>query len=159
MCRSSPIRGTWIEIPWLVEYGDIRRRSSPIRGTWIEIEAVVQYYYEVSAVVPHTGDVDRNYQPSYFIVANPLVVPHTGDVDRNQKAVAQVKPTVPSSPIRGTWIEICRLPPQVRRALSSPIRGTWIEIAIPMGGLDYCQWSSPIRGTWIEIHDDHKYET
>ena len=54
--RSSPSRGTWIEIrgfpprschPW----------SSPSRGTWIEIR-LRRIAHLVMLVVPLTGDVD-----------------------------------------------------------------------------------------------------
>ena len=80
---------------------------------------------------------------------------------------------LPSSPARGTWIEIfpdtaaCALSPVVprkgdvdrnsssalhsaSRSASSPARGTWIEIRRRLP----CRCrpaSSPARGTWIEI--------
>ena len=81
---------------------------------------------------------------------------------------------LPSSPARGTWIEMTRcLKPSRRASVSSPARGTWIEIevmalnasantVVPRKGdvdrnIDAGTLtaniirSSPARGTWIEI--------
>ena len=54
--RSSPSRGTWIEItlPVLCSRPDV---SSPSRGTWIEIMGG-NAKAAAELVVPLTGDVD-----------------------------------------------------------------------------------------------------
>ena len=58
----------------------------------------------------------------------------------------------PSSPSRGTWIEIEAVYTLLSAdEESSPSRGTWIEIrqhTRKSGRIT----SSPSRGTWIEIH-------
>ena len=83
----------------------------------------------MTRVVPHTGDVDRNDTGSQVLEVISNVVPHTGDVDRNRAKVIEHGKTMRSSPIRGTWIEICRYSSTGRARRSSPIRGTWIEIS------------------------------
>ena len=58
---------------------------------------------------------------------------------------------LPSSPARGTWIEMYSRYFLLGSSLaSSPARGTWIEISHPSSQKS-AQWSSPARGTWIEI--------
>ena len=104
--RSSPIRGTWIEI-MIIVMSIIRIGSSPIRGTWIEIRLPC-CTWAARTVVPHTGDVDRNCVPNRFSQSD-FVVPHTGDVDRNTNKMGVAHGKLASSPIRGTWIEIVNI--------------------------------------------------
>ena len=55
-----------------------------------------------------------------------------------------------SLPVRGAWIEICRLLGTFRGGVSLPVRGAWIEISgAPMGRRRSA--SLPVRGAWIEI--------
>ena len=65
------------------------------------------------------------------IVKEMRVVPRKGDVDRNNLFACQRKGWLPSSPARGTWIEMV---PEVMRSAwpgwSSPARGTWIEMEL-----------------------------
>ena len=56
------------------------------------------------------------------------VVPHTGDVDRNTIARRYKVYKAMSSPTRGTWIEILKGETDGYHRTSSPTRGTWIEI-------------------------------
>ena len=68
-------------------------------------------------VVPHAGDVDRNVSVVLSMI-NMWVVPHAGDVDRNGRKRLGRTYARPSSPTRGTWIEIqtlisCRAPVSV----------------------------------------------
>ena len=101
-------------------------KSSPIRGTWIEMSKRWILWLGRS-VVPHTGDVDRNFLPKNH-APQASVVPHTGDVDRNEYPVFVDVEDKRSSPIRGTWIEISWDRDFEVVPASSPIRGTWIEI-------------------------------
>ena len=74
-------------------------RSSPARGTWIEIQRQV-WTPARQAVVPRKGDVDRNVneEPS---VSRLQVVPRKGDVDRNILKTAWKSQSRLSSPARG----------------------------------------------------------
>ena len=54
--KSSPSRGTWIEIAGTPEWSE-KMTSSPSRGTWIEMFMPWQKKPD-SCVVPLTGDVD-----------------------------------------------------------------------------------------------------
>ena len=123
--------------------------SSPARGTWIEMPKSAKRSTP-EAVVPRKGDVDRNglYAKTTLICG---VVPRKGDVDRNSFARLAAARSFPSSPARGTWIEMCRpLPTSSKTSRSSPARGTWIESSTR--GLMWSGFtSSPARGTWIEI--------
>ena len=124
--------------------------SSPARGTWIEI-CWNPIHREGSGVVPRKGDVDRNTIWDEQTVKRLIVVPRKGDVDRNSSGRPAMRAAAPSSPARGTWIEIyrcffvvcyCCVVPRKgdvdrnmttatktsRNGLSSPARGTWIEI-------------------------------
>ena len=56
-------------------------KSSPARGTWIEI-VIDGAFAGIVDVVPRKGDVDRNRICNRPILA-PMVVPRKGDVDRN----------------------------------------------------------------------------
>ena len=56
-------------------------------------------------VVPHAGDVDRNVDMRCCVQCV-SVVPHAGDVDRNRKSTKKKIKITQSSPTRGTWIEI-----------------------------------------------------
>ena len=78
------------------------------------------------------------------------VVPRKGDVDRNGPAQEYIESMVPSSPARGTWIEIVTGADRRMERRSSPARGTWIEIRLG-GNTGSILESSPARGTWIEI--------
>ena len=80
------------------------KMSSPARGTWIEIFAGgVQSAGDF--VVPRKGDVDRNGNCRNWCGVLG-VVPRKGDVDRNTRVTTLFLLTVPSSPARGTWIEM-----------------------------------------------------
>ena len=79
-------------------------RSSPTRGTWIEISDALDAK-TLCHVVPHAGDVDRNARRCRM-AAMTKVVPHAGDVDRNIDTEGGTKRLNVSSPTRGTWIEI-----------------------------------------------------
>ena len=57
-------------------------------------------------VVPHAGDVDRNKICLRSLRLQEIVVPHAGDVDRNFASCAVQRMGFPSSPTRGTWIEM-----------------------------------------------------
>ena len=80
--KSSPARGTWIEIRPRSVAACRASRSSPARGTWIEI----------------------NEAPTNSRITN--VVPRKGDVDRNRAELNPYRKARESSPARGTWIEI-----------------------------------------------------
>ena len=56
-------------------------------------------------VVPRKGDVDRNNEGELNRL-DMLVVPRKGDVDRNRNCDFFYMQGQPSSPARGTWIEI-----------------------------------------------------
>ena len=56
--RSSPARGTWIEMI-LPVCTNTAAESSPARGTWIEI-SMRAAARSTRPVVPRKGDVDRN---------------------------------------------------------------------------------------------------
>ena len=75
--RSSPIRGTWIEMARGNGHGFSVRRSSPIRGTWIEIRQAMPTHTWTS-VVPHTGDVDRNFFGLAYIAVDAGRPPYGG---------------------------------------------------------------------------------
>ena len=62
-------------------------------------------FSQTAQVVPLAGDVDRN---AWAEVKKryPGVVPLAGDVDRNPPKAPDVWGYCPSSPSRGTWIEI-----------------------------------------------------
>ena len=122
--------------------------SSPARGTWIEICSVPEKPF-LTAVVPRKGDVDRN-DAKHLDIIRVRVVPRKGDVDRNVKLRWMALLTSVSSPARGTWIEIHRLPRRCGTGASSPARGTWIEIDFGSDSAERIR-SSPARGTWIEI--------
>ena len=49
----------------------------------------------------------------------------------------QAELTAPSSPARGTWIEIVQTLPVESPCESSPARGTWIEIRIILNRLGF----------------------
>ena len=63
-----------------------RGKSSPARGTWIEISAS-PHFCQQRRVVPRKGDVDRNITslPGQAVA---WVVPRKGDVDRNSAATS-----------------------------------------------------------------------
>ena len=170
-------------------------RSSPARGTWIEIMLGIGML-AIGRVVPRKGDVDRNRLPELADLGRLAVVPRKGDVDRNKNFKPEVRDwfkVVPrkgdvdrnrspqladlgrlaSSPARGTWIEmpssLLSQPSKIvvprkgdvdrncdsgfaitNRFRSSPARGTWIEIVCHTADED-CSESSPARGTWIEM--------
>ena len=60
--------------------------------------------------------------------------PRKGDVDRNIIWRSRICRATPSSPARGTWIEILFAASRPTSTPSSPARGTWIEITRPMAG-------------------------
>ena len=126
-----------------------RGKSSPARGTWIEISAS-PHFCQQRRVVPRKGDVDRNITslPGQAVA---WVVPRKGDVDRNVSVSSLTVQLSPSSPARGTWIEIIDSSSHAtKRVMSSPARGTWIEMLICRRQTS-TRASSPARGTWIEI--------
>ena len=104
----------------------MERQSSPARGTWIEIPGVLDANGALT-VVPRKGDVDRN---SFRAIRHPrlAVVPRKGDVDRNAGAGLDPLTVAASSPARGTWIEMSIITTVSTGSASSPARGTWIEI-------------------------------
>ena len=104
--RSSPARGTWIEIAMLAEptwSTTVVPRKGDVDRNW----ACVQHLKRHAIVVPRKGDVDRNYICD-DVAQGRNVVPRKGDVDRNKAAVFQPVVVERSSPARGTWIEIER---------------------------------------------------
>ena len=104
--------------------------SSPIRGTWIEIRRRWWMRASGETVVPHTGDVDRNYAQAGQPRPALRVVPHTGDVDRNLLVYLHLpgRRVVPHTGDVDRNVYAGILLPLLR--LSSPIRGTWIEMAL-----------------------------
>ena len=56
---------------------------------------------EAFRVVPHTGDVDRNITNVFGVKLFRIVVPHTGDVDRNGKEQNVEKGKLSSRPPHG----------------------------------------------------------
>ena len=56
------------------------------------------------------------------------VVPRKGDVGRNEEVPKWQILNFPSSPARGTWVEILAREQRHRLQPSSPARGTWVEI-------------------------------
>ena len=75
--RSSPTRGTWIEIWTTTPVTPSRKGSSPTRGTWIEMSRA-RPCTRSWPVVPHTGDVDRNSSPDRARLRNRGRPPHGG---------------------------------------------------------------------------------
>ena len=146
--RSSPARGTWIEIsatytataqPYVVpRKGDVDRNISFLKTSI------------ATTVVPRKGDVDRNSADLKTSFITP-VVPRKGDVDRNDAALDTLGSVGASSPARGTWIEILRGPGIQPCGTVVPRKGDVDRNMIGRSKLDSFGASSPARGTWIEI--------
>ncbi len=146
--RSSPARGTWVEMSqsWTSR---LTKVSSPARGTWVEIHQRPPENHHRQGRPPHGGRGLKCQDDQY----------NTGARG--------------SSPARGTWVEMDAITGCSPMLASSPARGTWVEISgslhfghettgrPPHGGRglksghktvsDRRHWSSPARGTWVEI--------
>ena len=95
------------------------KRSSPARGTWIEMNSPLRTSVTVQ-VVPRKGDVDRNFAV-YRQIPGIRVVPRKGDVDRNlHDGVAQLAPQVVprkgdvdrNVSVSSLTVQLSRRPPQ-----------------------------------------------
>ena len=140
-------RGLKFTLAW---QGRGRQRSSPARGTWIEIQfARHQAPYCASGRPPHGG---RGLKCPWhgLLPGGGGRPPHGGRGLKLPECLLRPDQRL-SSPARGTWIEIVRprSAPEPPRS-SSPARGTWIEISCAMCCRAWSR-SSPARGTWIEI--------
>ena len=96
--RSSPSRGTWIEIVMRQPFDEGSPRSSPSRGTWIEMPSRM-----------HPGGTEMS-SPSRGTWIEMYLWP------------CPAWPA-PSSPSRGTWIEIVSLCAQYGNRLVVPLTG------------------------------------
>ena len=149
-------------------------KSSPPRGTWIEIVVHFCGYTSAKRRPPHGGR-GLKCNSILTLALRSLSRPPHGGRGLKLAVLLSVVRFLASSPPRGTWIEIASTsfgwpwsrsrPPHGGRGLklspvfdnmyldtSSPPRGTWIEMLI-INDFFRDQKSSPPRGTWIEIQE------